>query len=98
MINQTEHLLICVAEECNEVAQRVSKALRFGLTEVQAGQDRTNAERIMDEFIDLTVVLAMLAAAGHLNMDPSNMEPKLKAKVAKVEKYMTIAREQGMLS
>ena len=98
MINRTEHLLICLAEECNEVAQRVSKALRFGLTEVQAGQNRTNAERIMDEFMDLTAVLAMLAEANQLDMDSSNMEAKLKAKVARVEKYMSIAREQGTLS
>ena len=98
MINRAEHLLICVAEECNEVAQRVSKALRFGLTEVQAGQNRTNAERIMDEFADLTTVLAMLAENDHLDFDTPNIETKMKAKVAKIEKYMTIAREQGTLS
>lgn len=28
-MNRSEHLLSCLAEECAEVAQRVSKALRF---------------------------------------------------------------------
>lgn len=41
-----EHLLSILAEECCEVGQRVSKALRFGLDEVQPGQDLSNAERI----------------------------------------------------
>jgi len=27
----TEHLLVCLAEECAEVGQAVGKALRFGL-------------------------------------------------------------------
>jgi len=31
-----EHLLIILAEECSEVAQRASKALRFGLREILA--------------------------------------------------------------
>jgi hypothetical protein len=34
-MNPTEHLLSCLAEECAEVAQRASKSLRFGLSEVQ---------------------------------------------------------------
>lgn len=30
-MNATEHLLVCLAEECGEVAKECSKALRFGL-------------------------------------------------------------------
>jgi hypothetical protein len=34
-INETDHLLACLAEECAEVSQRVMKALRFGINEIQ---------------------------------------------------------------
>ena len=51
-----EHLLTCLAEECTEVGQRVTKALRFGLAEVQAGQTLTNRQRIAEEYRDLVAV------------------------------------------
>lgn len=59
-MNRTEILLTCLMEECSEVAQRASKALRFGLEEVQAGQDRNNAERIVEELRDLVAVAFLL--------------------------------------
>lgn len=51
-MNTTEHLLTIVSKECNEVAQRVSKALRFGLREVEPGQEQNNLARIIYEFND----------------------------------------------
>lgn len=30
-MNKAEHLLTCLAEECAEIQQAVSKALRFGV-------------------------------------------------------------------
>jgi len=52
-----EHLLICLAEECSEVVQRITKALRFGLDEVQPGQEFTNSQRIGQELIDVAADL-----------------------------------------
>ncbi len=46
-------LLEVIAEECAEVIQRVTKALRFGLEEVQPGQPWTNDYRIGLEVGDL---------------------------------------------
>jgi len=40
-MNRTEHLLVCLAEECAEVGQAVAKALRFGLDD---GRTRTLEE------------------------------------------------------
>jgi hypothetical protein len=37
-MTRQEMLLTIVAEECNETPQRVSKAIRFGLDEIEAGQ------------------------------------------------------------
>ncbi len=90
-----EHLLQIVAEECAEVAQRVSKALRFGLTEVQPGQPFTNAERIMVEFDDLYAVIVMCQDRGLI---PGGDMARISAKKTKVEKYMEYAKEQGTIT
>lgn len=97
-----DHLLVCLAEECNEVAHRVAKALRFGLGEVQAGQNLTNAERIVEEMRDLRAVFSMLQVNGvfakhakyYTDIDG---EAYLDAKSAKIHRYMKISRAQGTL-
>ena len=33
MLNDTEHLLVCMAEECSEITQIINKTLRFGVTQ-----------------------------------------------------------------
>jgi NTP pyrophosphatase (non-canonical NTP hydrolase) len=97
-VNRTEHLLTCLAEECAEVAQRVSKALRFGLAEVQPGQDENNAERIAGELNDLFAVANILMGEGVLPENRSLDGLVIAAKRAKIERFMEISREQGALA
>lgn len=52
-------LLIKVAEECNEVAQRALKAVQFGLDQKQRGKP-PNRERLRREISDLQTVIHML--------------------------------------
>lgn len=94
-MNRIEHLLSCLSEECAEVSQRASKALRFGLTEVQPGQDLDNAARIGVELQDVFTIVEMLVEAGALDVrrDPTAVRIKKK----KVEKFMAYARECGTL-
>lgn len=93
-MNEQELLLCCLAEECAEVAQRVSKALRFGLSEVQPGQDLDNAARITGELVDLNAVLTMLMDAGALPHLPMETAP-YEAKREKVRKYMAYSLGQA---
>jgi hypothetical protein len=99
-MTRTDMLLTILAEECAEVAQRVSKALRFGLTEIQPGQDKTNAERIEQEFLDLLAVYSMLHddktlfGRGAVIVMPTDI---IRAKTAKVEKYLAYSAECGRL-
>lgn len=90
-MTRDEHLMTIAAEECAEVAQRISKALRFGLTEVQPGQTMTNAERIRQEYSDLAAALEMIGIGAPLGkwMDD---------KRAKVEKYLAYSAELGTLT
>lgn len=88
-----EHLLIILGEECNEVAQRVSKALRFGLDEIQSGQPLNNAERIQQELCDPIAIHEWLEELGVLK--PMYINPRLKRE--KVLKYMEISMAKGKL-
>src|SRR3546814_14662572 len=63
-MNYDEYLLDVAAEECSEIAQRISNALRFSLGEVQPGQALTNAERIVGELVDLKAMVEMLEERG----------------------------------
>lgn len=94
-MNRIEHLLTNLGEECAEVAQRASKAARFGVMEVQPGQDMNNARRIMNEIEDMIGVVEMLQAEGVL---PQPDRGRINAKKDKVEKYLTYARACGTLS
>lgn len=94
-INETEHLLACLAEECAEVSQRVTKALRFGVSEVQPGQALTNAERIANELTDLFGVVEMLAERGVLRVISGDA---VLAKKRKVEHFIEYARQIGALT
>lgn len=56
-MNKTQFLLTLLGEECSEVQQRCSKAVLFGMDEVQDGQPHTNSEMILHEFNDLVAVI-----------------------------------------
>jgi len=76
-MNRQEHLLTIASEECAELAQRISKALRFGVHEVQPGQDKTNAERISYELADLLGVVGLLIDDGiDIGVDSAMVEAK----------------------
>lgn len=97
-MNRLEHYLSCLGEEGSEVAQRVSKALRFGLSEIQPDQPETNADRIVAELKDtIAVVMILQNEFGAIrNFFPSLAE--VAAKRDKIERHMAISRAQGVLS
>lgn len=91
-MNRIEHLLAVLAEECAEVAQRCSKAQRFGINQRQADQPLTNAQRITVELNDLYAVVEMirddLGEFAFGERDPDMVGEKRR----KVERYMDHAR------
>jgi len=94
-MNTTEHVLTVLSEECAEVSHRVSKALRFGLDEIEPGQSHTNAERIAQEVCDLVAVILMLEDAGIIKRPKDGGQ--VMQKQAKVRQYMDYARKCGTL-
>lgn len=93
-MNRKQRLLIQFAEECSEVSQRVSKALLFGLNEIQEGQYLNNAERITNEVNDFLGILKMLLDEKII---PEPNDKDIFAKKDKVEKYMKYSKELGIL-
>jgi hypothetical protein len=85
-----EHLLTLVSEEAAELVQRATKALRFGMGEVQPGQDHSNDYRLCEEWTDLVAVMEMLGLE-------SFGREAIAAKVAKVERFLAYSRDVGTL-
>ena len=97
-MTRQEHLLVILAEECSEVAQRASKALRFGLEEIQPGElsKSTNADRIMHEYADLVAAIEMLQQCGALPI--VDLRNRIESKKNQVTKFLSYSRECGTLA
>lgn len=88
-MNETEYLLTVVAEESSEVGQRACKAIRFGLSEIQPGQQEDNKRRLEREVADL------MGTARILGLEIR--EEDIIAKIEKLKKYMDYSRQLGTL-
>lgn len=88
MITRKECLLTSLIEECCETGQRATKALRFGIEEIQPGQKLTNKERLIYEFNDIFAAMELLQENGCIDriIDRSYIEEK-KIKIEKFIKY-----------
>ena len=90
-MTREQYLLTCLAEECGEVAQRATKAIRFGLDpddrRPPEWRDTNNRQSLQQELSDLLTVADMLG----LKLECSN------AKREKVHEYMDVSRKLGRL-
>lgn len=98
-MTRDEHLMVIAMEECAEVAQRIAKAARFGMEQVQQdANDKpeenperlTNRERIWREWCDLTAMMRMLGV-------PSASIARMGEKREKVERYLQRSARCGTL-
>ena len=92
---EIDHLMLTLAEECAEVIQRVTKAQRWGLREIQPGQELNNEQRIRYELNDLYAVIDLLYERQGVELFRDNEQ--VIAKKAKVLHFMDYARQIGEL-
>lgn len=97
-MTREEHLLVILAEECNEVAKEVSKALRFGLDDKKPKQNKTNRQKIAIEFNDLFAVIRMCIYSGILLDKEVISIEQMEAKMQKVKKYLQYSKDVGTLT
>jgi NTP pyrophosphatase (non-canonical NTP hydrolase) len=100
MLNKEEYLLTLITEECGEVIQCVTKALRFGLQDVKPDQPLNNAERLVEELRDLAVILDLLRESSRPFREAmAEYEDKIKRgeKAQRVSQYMHLSRSLGCL-
>lgn len=103
-MNPTEHLLVCLNEECVEIAKDCDKALRFGLDDKlttnpdgpRGAEGPTNIEKIVGEINDLLGVVLLLEARGVIPFGWNDLE-KQQRKMQKVNDFMRYARHVGAL-
>jgi hypothetical protein len=79
-------LLTILMEECSEATQRASKAIRFGLDEIQPGQPLSNSERLAAELGDVLAMVDKLVDARVVKC--ADVERTRLTKHAKLAKYM----------
>ena len=88
-----QYLLTLLAEECAEVSQRATKAIRFGLDDPKGAQPGfpSNKERLLEEINDLLVVVEMLFGENYVNKTQQNNKKE------KIQKYTQLSKELGQL-
>lgn len=97
-MRREQFLLLKLAEECAEVAQRASKQIQFGDTEVQVGQSLTNGERLKQELLDLNVIVGMLQDSSEIpTWSKKEYKQAMKAKKQKLQKYIDLSVKLGRL-
>lgn len=94
-MTKREHLLTIVGEECAEVHQRCSKALRFGIAEVQQDQALDNGERIFQEFNDLVAAMELLFECDITDIISLH---EVDAKKSKIMNYLEYSLSCGTLT
>lgn len=104
MMTKIQYLLVCLTEECAEVQQRATKALRFGLTESQPnapdGKHLMNSQRLADEIEDLEIIIELLRENGviqHIPICEKGMTAveRFPSKVNKINNYYAYAMQCG---
>lgn len=88
-----QYLLTLLAEECAEVSQRATKAIRFGLDDPKGAQPGfpSNKEILLEEINDLLVVVEMLFGENYVNKTQQNHKKE------KIQKYTQLYKELGQL-
>lgn len=95
MMNQEQHCLLKLSEECNEVGQIVSKIMQFGMDEKHPELDENNRERLFMELNDIHAMIQMLNEKFDLGYIPS--QEAIDRKKEKVEHYLRYSQSLGMV-
>jgi len=95
-MTREEHLLVIALEECAELSQEITKALRFGLDNHHPNTHIPNRSRISKEFIDLLAVMNILQSEGYITQYvEEQIQIDVEAKQRKIEHWLTYSKSVG---
>ena len=99
-MKSNENLLVVAMEECAEIQQDISKALRFGASNYPPSNPNiTNGENIMKEFNQLRAVMDMLVLRGIISpLSESEQNRIYRDKIDAVEKWEQYSKNIGQIS
>ena len=98
-MNKTENILTTALEECAEVQQAISKAMRFGMNAHHPMKpDHTNALDILTEYYQLQAVMELLQKDNILPVLPEDKITSIKQhKLEAMRQYQNISVLNGCL-
>lgn len=98
-MNINEHILTCISEECSEIIKDISKALRFGIDDINPETKQTNRLAIAKELNDLIAVVE-LAIENYDLLDANVIDGFVskELKKRKVLNWMEYAKTKGTIS
>lgn len=96
MMDLEAHLLLLLAEECNEISQSAIKCIRFTTRHVAEGMDgHSNLNRLQAEYNDMLAVVDLLREEG---LYLTRFDNLVKDKKERLKKFLQISRDRGTLS
>jgi hypothetical protein len=96
-MNRVQYLLTKLAEECSETAQRASKAIVFGLDDVQNGQEKSNNTRLVEEFAHIVAYMELLDEEKLMYINTTYMRQEVGKKKEELKKWYQFSVDKGMV-
>lgn len=99
-MTKDEQLLVIAMEECAEIQQAISKALRFGMDNYHpSSPEITNGKAIWTEISQFNAVIQILIDNGILpTITTKEMDEMMEEKTRKVNKYIKLSQKLGLVS
>jgi len=93
-----EHLFQILSEECVETSQVVSKILRFGVYDHAPGQEKSNEDRLIEEYHQIIAAMEMLQERKLIRfVSEDHKRMIIESKKIAVSKYLAYSKQHGTL-
>ncbi|WP_207694161.1 hypothetical protein DOK67_0001893 [Enterococcus sp. DIV0212c] len=98
-MRKNEYLALVAMEECAEIQQALSKAIRFGFDDHHPSRvDENNEEQMLTEFYQLTAMIEELQKQGIITcLSEEKIEVIKQNKIEKVYEFMAYSKQKGTL-
>jgi len=96
-MTRLQHLLIKLAEECNELSKAAQKSALFGLDKGHPNGTTSNEDDMQREFNDILALISMLKDDNYLEKIHENKK-LIEIKKEKVEFYIKYAMDIGSIN